>query len=104
MDTPWVVLAAIVGVAVGYVMLPVVGDVFLRFRSKRRVTCPEAEADAEVGVDARRAAFTAAFRHPVLKIKNCSLWPERSGCEQSCLGLIEGEKVQPEQKAQPLKG
>ena len=96
MDTPWVVLAAIVGVAVGYVLLPVAGDVFLRFRSKRRVTCPEAGADAEVGVDATRAALTAAFRHPVLKIKACSLWPERKGCEQGCVDhLEEGEKTQP---------
>ena len=43
-------------------------------------------------LDAKRAAFTAAFRHPVLRVKNCSLWPKRSGCQQSCLDLPEKEK------------
>ena len=95
MDAPWVVLTGIVAVAVVYVLLPVVGDVFLRFRARRQITCPETGANAEVGVDARKAALTAAFRHPVLQVKNCSLWPERKGCEQSCLGLLEEETAQP---------
>ena len=95
MDAPWIALASIVAVALVYVLFPVVGDVFLRFRARREMTCPETGANAEVGVDAGKAAFTAAFRHPVLHVKNCSLWPERKGCEQSCLGLLEEETAQP---------
>ena len=92
MSAPGIVLAAIVAVAMLYVVLPVVGEVFLRFRAKRGLRCPETGANAEVGLDARWAAFTSAFRHPILRVKNCSLWPERSGCEQGCLSHPEREK------------
>ena len=85
MSAPWIVLAAIMALAVAYVLLPVVAAVFARFRAARHLTCPETGKDAKVGVAAGWAAFTAAFSHPVLLVKNCSLWPGRKGCEQSCL-------------------
>ena len=85
MSAPWIVLAAIVALAVGYVLLPVVSAVFLRFRGTRELACPETGTTAKVGADARWAALTAAFRHPVLRVKNCSLWPGRRGCEENCL-------------------
>ncbi len=40
MSAPWVVIAAIIAVAVGYVLLPVVADTFRRFRTKRSFRCP----------------------------------------------------------------
>jgi len=89
MNDPWAVLAAIVGVAVGYVLLPVVAETFLRVRAKRRFVCPERGVTAEVGVDARRAALAAAVGRPALQVKTCSLWPERSGCRRSCLSRFE---------------
>lgn len=95
MNAPWILLAAIVAVALVYVLLPVVGEVFLRFRAKRQLRCPETGTNAEVGVDARRAAFTAAIRQPLLRVKSCSLWPERLGCGQHCLGHPEEEKPEP---------
>lgn len=85
MSAPWTVLAAIMALAVAYVLLPVVAATFLRFRPTQGLTCPETGAGAKVGVAARWAAFTAAFRHPVLRVKDCSLWPGRKGCEQGCL-------------------
>lgn len=85
MSAPWMVLAAIVALAVVYVLVPVVSAVFLRFRATRELACPETGGNAKVGADAGWAAFTAAFRHPVLRVKNCSLWPGRRGCEQNCL-------------------
>jgi uncharacterized membrane-anchored protein YjiN (DUF445 family) len=85
MSAPWIVLAAIVALAVAYVLLPVVSAVFLRFRGTKELACPETGATAKVGADARWAAVTAAFRHPVLRVKDCSLWPGRRACEQNCL-------------------
>jgi len=85
MSAPWIVLAAIVALAVAYVLLPVVSAVFLRFRGTKELACPETGVTAKVGADARWAAVTAAFRHPILRVKNCSLWPGRRGCEQNCL-------------------
>ena len=85
MSAPWIVLAAIVALAVAYVLLPVVGAVFLRFRGTRELACPETGTNAEVGAAAGWAAFTAAFRNPILRVKHCSLWPGRRGCEENCL-------------------
>ena len=92
MSAPWIVLAAIVALAMVYVLLPVVGGVFIRYRRTRGLTCPGTGADAKVRVDARWAALTAAFRHPVLRVKTCSLWPKRSDCQQNCLDSPEREK------------
>lgn len=86
MSTPGILLAALVVLALAYVLLPVVGETFLRLRPARRLQCPESGGNAEVGVDAGWAAFTAAFRHPLLRVSRCSLWPERRGCGQRCLG------------------
>ncbi len=85
MTAPWILLAAIAALAVVYVLLPVIGAVFARFRAPRALACPEAGTRAEVAADAGWAAFTAAFTRPVLRIKRCSLWPGRSGCAQKCL-------------------
>ena len=58
MNAPWVVIAAIIAVAVCYVLLPVVADTFRRFRTKKSLRCPETGREAEVGIDAGRAALT----------------------------------------------
>ncbi len=101
MSAPWIVIAAIVAVAVCYVLLPVVADTFRRFRGKKSVTCPETGRQAEVGIDAGRAAWTSAFGRALLRVKNCSLWPERKGCEQDCVRLPEAEKeVEAKQRRQ----
>ncbi len=92
MSAPWILLAAIVAVAVVYVLLPVAVEAFLRFRARRRLTCPETGMNAEVGVDARVAGFTAAFRHSVLRVKSCSLWPKRAGCGRACLANFDERK------------
>ena len=91
MTNPWIVLVGIVVVALVYVVLPVVGDAFRRFRAARRVTCPEAGVAAEVGIDAPHAALTAAYRDPELRVRSCSLWPQRDGCAQRCIGEAEAE-------------
>lgn len=83
------VLAGIVAIGVLYVLLPVVTDVFLRFRAARRLRCPEAGAGAEVRVDATRTAMGAAFHDPTPRVADCSLWPERAGCEEGCLPAFE---------------
>jgi hypothetical protein len=85
MSAPWIVVAAIIAVAVCYVLLPVVADTFRRFRTKKSLRCPETGTEAEVGIDAGRAALTSAFGRALLRVKNCSLWPERKECAQDCV-------------------
>ena len=85
MSHPWVVLVAVLAIALLYVLMPLVVDTFRRFRSPRVLTCPETGGKAEVGIDASRAALTSAFGQPFLRAKSCSLWPEKERCKQECL-------------------
>jgi hypothetical protein len=83
MNAP-LLLAGIVLVGLVYVLLPVTSDAYVRFRRRRRVRCPETGTGADVQVDARHAALTAAFGDPAVRVASCSLWPERGGCAQAC--------------------
>lgn len=85
MSQPWIVLAAMIALGALYVLLPVVLGAFASYRGARRLRCPETDQNAEVGVDAVRAAWTSAFGSPRLTVKACSLWPKRSGCGRACL-------------------
>jgi hypothetical protein len=87
MNHPWIVLVAIVAVALLYVLAPLVADTFRRFRSPRLLSCPQTGGRAEVGIDASRAALTSAFGQPLLRVKSCSLWPEKERCKQNCLSV-----------------
>ena len=85
MSHPWIVLVAVLAVALLYVLMPLVADTFRRFRSPRMLRCPETGGKAEVGIDASRAALTSAFGQPLLLARSCSLWPEKEQCKQDCL-------------------
>jgi hypothetical protein len=85
MDHPFLVLAAIAALGLVYVVTPVVTQVFMQYRKTRNVTCPEEAKRAAVSIDARTAALTSAWGRPNLRVKNCSLWPQKSGCAQGCL-------------------
>jgi hypothetical protein len=85
MMTPWVTLLAIAMLAMVYVVVPVVGDVFARYRRRRTLRCPETGTDASVQIDARHAALTAIPGPPELRVEDCSLWPERKGCQERCV-------------------
>jgi hypothetical protein len=91
MSAPWIVIAAIVGVGMLYVLLPVAADTFHRFRGRRSLRCPTTGEEAEVEVDARRAALGSIVGRLLLRVKGCSLWPERQGCAEECVKLPEVE-------------
>lgn len=54
-----------------------------RFRFKKVVNCPEFDQPAEIIVDATPSASSKPKRKR-FSIRNCSLWPKRKGCTQSC--------------------
>jgi hypothetical protein len=62
---------------------------YQRFRGPRVVTCPETGTTVAVEVNAGKAAFTAAFDEPELRLSSCSRWPERHDCGQECVKQIE---------------
>lgn len=89
MTDPWAVLAGLTVIGFLFVLVPVAGSVYFGLRAPRWLRCPETHVLAGVAVDAGRAAWTAAFGQPRLKVRSCTLWPERAGCAQRCCELQE---------------
>ena len=85
MKTPIITIASIIALALLYVLLPLVIHTFQRYRHKRVLTCPETEGLAEIDIDAPHAAFSSAFGEPLLRVRNCTLWPKKKGCREGCL-------------------
>ena len=85
MSTPFLIVAAVIGVGLLYVVVPVVAEAIWRFRGSRQLHCPEAKEPAEIGLDRAHAAVTAAFSRPDPRVAECSLWPEREDCRQDCV-------------------
>jgi hypothetical protein len=63
--------------------------VYLTFRGKRLVSCPETHRPAAVRVAAGKAAWQGTIGNQLLSLSDCSRWPEREGCPQACLAQIE---------------
>lgn len=72
-----------------WVVLPTVGEAFVKWRGRRIVTCPETRQPAAVQADAAHAAYGALFGRSELRLQACSRWPERRDCGQECLRQIE---------------
>ena len=53
------------------------------FRSKKVVKCPESDQPAEILVDTNPSPSSQP-RRKLFSIRNCSLWPKRRGCTESC--------------------
>ncbi|HXW08286.1 MAG TPA: hypothetical protein VD833_23850 [Vicinamibacterales bacterium] len=78
-------------VLLGVVLLVYAGQAlraYLRMRGRRIVVCPETNRPVAVTVDAGRAAISAVWERPEIKLDSCSRWPERAGCNQACTGQI----------------
>jgi hypothetical protein len=84
MQSLLLIILAIIALGSIYVVLPVVADAYGRYRNSRKPVCPETGLPAEVLLDARRAAATAAFGKSELRVRQCSRWPEHRDCDQGC--------------------
>ncbi len=54
----------------------------------RLVTCPETSQQVAVKIKAARAMASALAGRENVRLKSCSRWPEKQGCDQACLGQI----------------
>jgi hypothetical protein len=86
MTTPLLTLLGIVAIGTFYVLMPIFTGVYARYRRAREVRCPETAGRAEIAIDAFHAAITAIPGPPHVHVTACSLWPERKGCAQACVG------------------
>lgn len=84
------VLSAVVAVVVLVRLIPAVRT-YLKFRGERLITCPETHQTEAVDVAARKAAVSALFSGPTLRLDRCSRWPERQDCGQECLAEVKAD-------------
>lgn len=65
---------------------------YRRYRGRRVITCPENLESAAVRVNAMKAAqWEAISGDTVLRLNQCSRWPEKAGCDQACLSQIQAD-------------
>lgn len=88
--TLWALAGSVVLAVFAYVLLSGFLSTYRRYRGQRVITCPENLRHAAVRVDALKAAHWAAISgDTVLRLDQCSRWPEMAGCGQECLGQIQ---------------
>jgi nucleotide-binding universal stress UspA family protein len=88
---PWIVLPALVVLAVVFVMAPVGALTFAHWRRPWRLTCPRTGTEAQIQVAATRAAVAAVLGRGEPSIARCSLRPRILDCREECLALPVGE-------------
>lgn len=86
LSIPLLLIAGIVAFGLIFVVAPVVIDAYRQYRYRKVITCPQTHGLAEVSLDASQAALGAAVGRPVLRVRKCSLWPKRKGCDEKCVG------------------
>ena len=93
MTTLTLLVIALLAVAAGLFLSRVIPAVqaYFTYRGKRLITCPETLTKEAVDVAARKAATWAFVGEPVLRLDQCSRWPERQDCGQECLGQVEAD-------------
>ena len=84
-------LIVLLALAAAYAIFRIVlaSRLYLRFRGKRIVSCPETKQAAAVRVSAGKAALETTVHTPQLRLSECSRWPERQACGQECLAQIQ---------------
>jgi hypothetical protein len=88
--TLWALAGTILVAVAAYFFLSGFLATWLRYRGKRVITCPENLEPAAVHVNALKAAHWAAISgDSVLRLNECSRWPEKAGCGQECLSQIQ---------------
>jgi hypothetical protein len=87
MDT-LVTLGIIAAIGVVGVLLPVGLSALEEFSTPKDVICPENGEPARITADAAYVAMTSAVGMNRFRLTGCSRWPERAGCNQSCLSRL----------------
>ena len=88
METLWMLIGAVILLGVFFVVLPRFTYFFKHYRKKRVIRCPETGMLVEVDLDPYLAACSSPFGTPLLRVKNCTLWPKKKDCDQACLSNV----------------
>ena len=85
MINPLMLIGAIVAVGLISVISPFAVEAYRRYRHRKVFACPETHGLVEVNLDTRAAVLGAAFGRPQVRVKNCTLWPKKKGCDEKCI-------------------
>ena len=97
MESPGLVILAILAIGAIFVLLPVALLALMEHRRPRNIVCPETGRLATIGLDPGRAARGAIFGKEWLSVEDCTLWPDKEGCAQAC--VCEAKPVEQSQTA-----
>ena len=92
METPGILIAAIVTLGALFVLVPLVLHTISRYRSARQLRCPITGDTVRVDIDAPHAGWTAAIGRPHLRVRWCSLWKGVERCPEGCMHSPEAQK------------
>ena len=87
---PWLILVGLVLIAVVCVALPIGLAMSAHYRRWKIVGCPNTYRPAAILVGRAGLAEALGIR-ALRRVRGCSLWPERRGCDRRCLDLPEDE-------------
>ena len=82
---PLLLIAGIFAIGLVFVFAPVFIDAYQKYRYRKVITCPETHGLAEVNLNTGLAALGTAVGRPVMRVRSCSLWPQRKGCDEKCV-------------------
>ena len=85
----WFVLFLLGGCIVLLFPFLLLRELYHHYRGSRAVACPENHQLVSVALDARRASLTALAGRPVLRVAECTRWPERASCDGACAPVAE---------------
>ena len=84
-ENPLQLIAGMVAIGLVFVAIPVAIYAYRQYRYRKVITCPHTGRFAEVSLNSGLAALGAAIGRPVVRVRNCSLWPKRKGCDEKCV-------------------
>jgi len=93
MTTPILLSSAAFIIIIGLFLFRAIPAIqaYCTYRGRRLVRCPETQQTEAVDVAARKVVSTAFWGNPMLRLEQCSRWPERQACGQECLQQIEAD-------------
>jgi len=86
----WIAILGIVIIAIVYVAVPVGLSMYHRYRRWKIVTCPAVYRPAAILIGRAGLAEALGIRS-LRRIRGCSRWPERYGCDRRCLAASDDE-------------
>lgn len=84
MENPLLVLGAMAGLAVVYVLVPIFLVTLAKYRQGSKVICPLKRREANLTIDARWAALTAVAGQTRVRVRHCPILHKGETCDQAC--------------------